>query len=450
MKNLCLLSLVALGLSVGCGEKEDTGDFPEADTDTDADADTDTDTDADADTDADTDADSDTDADTDADSDADTDADVDYDEISDIQQGAYKDGSTVLVNGIVGNDETEYGFFLLDPDGGAYSGIWVYAGSKITAGVLEGDDVEISGVYTEYYDLSELQLADVKDLVVLSSGNPLPEPVTVSTADLADEKTAEPYECTLVRVEDGVVSDVDTSYGEFVLDEAATVDDLLHDWTADYGDLAVGDSFEAVYGLLYYSYGAYKIEPRSADDLTGFTPVPCVADKCVGDLVEGDLVVTEVMANPAACSDSDCEWIEIYNASGGSVFLDGLTIEDDGSNSGSISGSAVVAADGYVVYGVGDATSWGYTDFTPDAFYGSSIAWGNSGDAVSLKNSKLTVDQSATYISDDAEAGISWQLGGTPDADANDDPEDWCAGTSAIGSSGDYGTPQAANDSCDG
>ena len=40
----------------------------------------------------------------------------------------------------------------------------------------------------------------------------------------------------------------------------------------------------------------------------------------------GDLLISEVMANPAAVSDSNGEWFELFNASLHSIDLNGLTI----------------------------------------------------------------------------------------------------------------------------
>ena len=46
----------------------------------------------------------------------------------------------------------------------------------------------------------------------------------------------------------------------------------------------------------------------------------------------GDLLITEIMANPAAVSDSNGEWFEIFNTSSNAINLNGLIIKDNGSN----------------------------------------------------------------------------------------------------------------------
>ena len=44
----------------------------------------------------------------------------------------------------------------------------------------------------------------------------------------------------------------------------------------------------------------------------------------------GDLLISEIMANPAAVSDSRGEWFELYNPTGEAINLHGITLGDDG------------------------------------------------------------------------------------------------------------------------
>jgi len=46
----------------------------------------------------------------------------------------------------------------------------------------------------------------------------------------------------------------------------------------------------------------------------------------------GDLLITEVMANPAALSDSQGEWFELFNPTDEQINLFGIDLGDDGSN----------------------------------------------------------------------------------------------------------------------
>ncbi len=364
-------------------------------------------------------------------------------EIQEIQTGTFADGDIVTVVGWSMHDATSTGFFMMDADG-AYNGIWVYAPGT---SALEGDELVLWGEVLEYNDLTEIYVtAPSTDITVLSTGNVLPSATVVTTAELADPKTAEPYEGCLVTVESVTVGDSDLGYGEWSVDDDVRVDDAIY---AFEGDLAVDGTFTSITGLLNYSYGNYKIEPRYDLDFAGYVSPVCTADLCADDLVVGDLVITEVLANPDYCDDADCEWFEIYNASGQTVDLDGVVLEDADGDSATISDCADMAAGSYMVVARGASSTWGYIGFTPDAYYGSSVALGNSGDQVLISNSLGTLDETPVYTSGDASPGESWSLDPTAmDVTINDDAAYWCAAASTIAGTKDLGTPGASNDSC--
>ena len=352
------------------------------------------------------------------------------------------------------SDDLGYGFFLQDAGGGENSGVWVYYGSTTITPVTRGDEVTISATYIEYAPsksdetLTELLIDDPADLSITSSGNSLPAAEVLTTSALTDAATAELWEGALVTVESVTVATSADSFGEWTIDDGVIVGDLMYEAVP-----AEGGSYTSITGPLYYHYGEYKISPRDADDLQGYSAPPCAADLCAEDLVAGDIVITELMFNPDHCSDSYCEWVEVYNATSGSVNLQNLTIEDDGGYNDVISDELVVAAGGYAVLAASDGTSWGYTDFTPDYYYGS-IAFGNSsGDHAYLYYTDgattTDVDTTANYGSSGISAGSSFSLDPSAmNATDNDDASNWCQASSEIGSTGDYGTPGADNDSC--
>jgi len=169
----------------------------------------------------------------------------------------------------------------------------------------------------------------------------------------------------------------------------------------------------------------------------------------VDDLVEGDLVITEVMYNPAFCTDATCEWIEIYNASGSPVDLLGLLISDIGASSGEIEDSAVLAPGEYGVLGASDSDDWGYT-FEPLAHYGSSGPFFSQadGDLVEIANNATTIDIILYTANGDRNAGASLELDPAAlDADLNDDEAQWCVAQDDFGD-GDLGSPGSANAPC--
>ena len=177
-------------------------------------------------------------------------------------------------------------------------------------------------------------------------------------------------------------------------------------------------------------------------DVVTFGPIeiPPVAN-------EGDVVITEIMQNPAAVSDNNGEWFELYNTTFAPIDLNGWTISDNGSNTHTIDngGTLIIAPGAYLVLGVNDdfTTNGGVTvNYTYDA----SFALGNSDDELILKASDgITIDSIAWDGGPNwpDPNGISMSLQ-NPNFD-NNLPTNWCEATTTYGA-GDYGTPGSAND----
>ncbi|NOY25728.1 MAG: lamin tail domain-containing protein [Oligoflexia bacterium] len=352
------------------------------------------------------------------------------------------------------------GFFVSEPAGGAGSGVWVYHGYSSGVKVNQGDLVDIIGILNEYADSSdttggtvtEVTLSASEFLTVTGTGT-VPDAITLTVDDLADDTTAEAYEGVLVRVDDVTVTATGLDYGEWQVDDSLLIDDLLY----SFAGLAPGDTFTAIDGIVHYGYGNYKIEPRSADDFQGYEAAPCPADRCVDDLADGDLVITEVLFDPQTGPDDSCEWIELYNASGGTVELQGLVVGDNDTSDGEVTASAIMAPDSYEVIARSSEADWAvdcaamYGVMTPLAWYGNNPNLSNSGDPVEVRRSDDSViDGIPSYDS----SGDGWQLdAGYLDAVSNDDDAYWCAPTQILVKSSkavDYGTPGVANDFCVG
>jgi hypothetical protein len=276
----------------------------------------------------------------------------------------------------------------------------------------------------------------------------LPSPTVLTDADWADPATLEMYECALVRMEGTLtVTNADLGFGEWELNSAARVDDLFY-------TEAVGlyDTYTAVQGPLYSSFSTYKITPRDASDLEGWVPYeePCLADLCLADIPVGGLVITEIMANPdnaATCTDPNGEYFEVYNASGFSVDVAGLVIEDN-AGSYTVSASTVIAAGDYAWFARDDASFCYAATGTPDVAY-TSLALGNSGDNIDLIGTDasgvaFTID-TVTYTA--ASKGVAYGLGAAfLNATDNDTWSNWCAQTGSLSGTTDFGSPGAAND----
>jgi predicted extracellular nuclease len=159
-----------------------------------------------------------------------------------------------------------------------------------------------------------------------------------------------------------------------------------------------------------------------------------------------EIVINEIMQNPAAVSDSNGEWFELYNPTSGDVDINGWTIQDNDTDSHVIDnvGSLVIPAGGYLVLGNnGNSASNGGVNVD---YVFSSIFLGNSSDELVLLDGALSeIDRvewdGGTTFPDPT--GASMVLAG-PALD-NNVGANWCTASTPYGD-GDLGTPGGVND----
>lgn len=161
----------------------------------------------------------------------------------------------------------------------------------------------------------------------------------------------------------------------------------------------------------------------------------------------GDLVITEVLQNPAAVSDGNGEWFEIYNTTGQPIDLNNWVIADAGTDFHRIANEEPLIIDPgtYFVFGANadQATNGGYF---ADYEYGSAISLANGADELILiAPDGIVVDSlgwdGGPNFPDPEGASMSLQ---SPNLN-NDEGANWCMAMTPYGD-GDLGTPGAAND----
>ena len=164
----------------------------------------------------------------------------------------------VTVRGIV-TSTAEYGYFIQDGDG-AWNGVFVYDNTYIPD---VGDDIVVQAEVTEYFDNTEL--LNLTYFETLSSGNAMPNASQQSTGFLG--ATGEPYEGSLVTIFNAQCTTPDAEYGEAYFNDGSgecKVNDLIYIPEPAW----VQDEYYTITGPLNYSYEEYKIEPRSASDVS--------------------------------------------------------------------------------------------------------------------------------------------------------------------------------------
>lgn len=200
--------------------------------------------------------------------------------IYDIQNGVYAENTELEVIGVTVTGVRNNGFYAQEPAGGAYSGVWVYGGNDFqdTWGVLAvGDNVSFAGLYIEFNDLTEIDVSTsvAPDITILGPGVEI-VPEEVALADLADAAVAETWEGVLIQTPAVTVTDPDLGFGEWEVGDgtdAVRIDDQLWAYSG-FAGLAVDDPFGFVAGVVNFSFGNYKLEPRTDADFDGAPPPP--------------------------------------------------------------------------------------------------------------------------------------------------------------------------------
>ena len=164
------------------------------------------------------------------------------------------EGELVETSGVVTAKFESY-FFIQDGIG-AWNGIVIYPIQDVEV----GNEITISGTVLEYNDKTEI--TDIISMTI-SGTTDLPEPVIISALELS---SIEDYESVLTKIQDVTVSNEDLGYGNWeVEDQSGT---CIIGGLGDYTYIPVLDDFiYSITGVVDYTYGAFKLEPRDDDDI---------------------------------------------------------------------------------------------------------------------------------------------------------------------------------------
>jgi len=370
-------------------------------------------------------------------------------------------GENVETAGIVTAVYAAASLYTIQDGTGPNSGIWCEG-----TGVALGDDVQVSGLLTESFDLTLITGATA---LVLSSGNALPAAEVLGTLAINDEQ----WEGVLVETT-ADVSIGDAGNGEWAIDDASG-QILIDDLGILIAPTTLGDTY-TVTGPLYYSFSNYKIEPRDAGDVqkwgctdNGFPNYD--ADAVIDDgscalLVDGctdilalnydpaannddgscyytlpDLVINEIHYNPCTTQGDDAvfEYLEIYNNDVVSADLEGYTFSQ-----GVIftfGPGATIAAGEYIILASQSAS---YTGNGYQVFQITSGAFGNSGETVEIQDAFGNTVDIVTYANSAPWPGGAAN-GGCSSLELIDFNSDNADGANWQASYEENGTPGAVN-----
>jgi hypothetical protein len=206
--------------------------------------------------------------------------------IRDLQYTPFKAGNTgyagleVTVTGLVtmGSDDfgppgSNYvpGTYYIQDGRGPYTGILVSDPAHTPS---RGDRVTVTGTAGEQFNIT--RITDVDPYTVVSSGNPVPEPVLQTTGNVTTgADSAEAYESVLIEFHNLQVTNpfpdgADNNHGEFSVDDGTgpvRVDDGGN-WSGNLdSDFALGDSIRVLRGIHFYSFDDFKLMPRGLGDV---------------------------------------------------------------------------------------------------------------------------------------------------------------------------------------
>jgi hypothetical protein len=167
---------------------------------------------------------------------------------------------------------------------------------------------------------------------------------------------------------------------------------------------------------------------------------------CAPTPTAGTIIVTEIMANPAAISDSLGEYFELYNTTSETLVLSGCTISDLDDDTHVIRDDTVIGPSASMVFARSGGALGGAV---PDYVY-TGFQLANTVDEVVLSCDETVIDQ-VLY-----DTGLGWLIVSgsslsldplSNDSSANDLSTNWCL-SDVFFDTGDLGTPGDPNPPC--
>ncbi len=236
--------------------------------------------------------------------------------IADVQQGSHADGDGVTIACAVvtgGLTATGDGFFVQDPGGGAWSGMYIYLYGGMDPDEFDisvGDLVTLEGTVSEWNDLTEISLATSYDLAVIGEYPETVDPVDCGTSDW------EPWEGCLISIDGLEMTSWPDSYGQVDTSCGVTFDDLYFTYGGGTGSVCT-----PVTAPLTYTYEAYRLVPRDELDMASCTdPADAdpttISDLLQSDPADGDYVVVEDVVVTTQNTD-DGEMFFVQDEGGG-------------------------------------------------------------------------------------------------------------------------------------
>ncbi len=229
--------------------------------------------------------------------------------IQDLQYSPFGSGFSaynsyeVTVSGIVTSDTSD---IPLGPQVIIQNGTGPWSGIRIngteTLNLVKGDDVTVTGTVIENFSVTNITgINSAASFTVNSTGNPLPAPEALSTADInfktSGTISAEQWESVLIKYSNVTVTDENAdggagpnvtgnpNFGEILVADSSLVNTRveLQDGNHQYHNfweaplefvptrVMVADVMDELVGIMFYSFGNYKLIPRTDADFVNYS-----------------------------------------------------------------------------------------------------------------------------------------------------------------------------------
>jgi hypothetical protein len=198
----------------------------------------------------------------------------------------------------------DLGLTILQDGEGAWHGI--YLRGQNLSNLKRGDKIKITSA--KVFENFNVTFLDSTTYLLLSTANPLYAPYMgldpAAIHDAVFDQT-EPYEGLFIGFNDLYVvnqnPDDPSTFGEWAVDNNTTdnigmrCDDYSNDIGFDFAldSLSLNQSLDYLYGILYYSFGNWKLLPRNKDDIAGYQTISGIENDPV------NLLSANAYPNPA-------------------------------------------------------------------------------------------------------------------------------------------------------
>jgi len=177
---------------------------------------------------------------------------------------SYYNEQYVTTGGIVSAIDFLTGqFFITSSAGEAWNGLYIYDNNYQFS---LGDSLTLTGRVYEYNGFTEIY--PMQNHQLISSNNPLPEPVILSTNTVNSQ---EAYESVLVSIENVTVISEFDQYNNFLVSDGSgtcnVYDSFFRNQNLAEMLLLIPDyQFAKISGIVSYQYDNYRLNPRSLAD----------------------------------------------------------------------------------------------------------------------------------------------------------------------------------------